>query len=72
MRWTMKQPVKYQLWKKPKKMILRNNANLVRGAISGMPIKNGDAERGLLSMGQSCVFANVIKSVEEMYDEFFN
>ena len=53
-------------------MILRNNANLVRGAISGMPIKNGDAERGLLSMGQSCVFANVIKSVEEMYDEFFN
>ena len=72
MRWTMKQPVKYQLWKKPKKMILRNNANLVMGAISGMPIKNGDAERGLLSMGQSCVFANVINSVEEMYDEFFN
>ena len=67
--WTMKQPLKCQLWKKPKKMILRNIANLFIGAICVMPIKNGDTERDLLSVGQSCVFANEIKSVEEIYDE---
>ena len=34
-----------------------------------MPIKKGEIEKGVLSMGQSCVFANEIKSVEEIYDE---
>ena len=70
--WTMKQPIRCQLWKKSKKITWRNIANLFREAISVMPVKNGDTERGLLSAGQSCVFANEIKSVEEIYDEIFN
>ena len=65
----MKQPVKCQLWKKPKKMILRKIANLFRGAICVIPIKNGGTERGLLSVGQSCVFSNEINYVDQIYDE---
>ena len=37
-----------------------------------MPIKHGDTERSLLSVGQNCVFANEIKAVDEIYDEIFN
>lgn len=54
---------------KTKKMILRKIANLFRGAICVIPIKNGGAERDLLSVGQSCVFTNGIKYVNEISDE---
>lgn len=41
----------------------------VQGANQRDAYQEGDTEKGLLSMGQSCVFANEIKSVEAIYDE---
>lgn len=41
----------------------------VQGANQRDAYQKGDTEKGLLSMGQSCVFANEIKSMEEIYDE---
>ena len=34
-----------------------------------IPTKNSGTERGLLSVGQSCVFSNEINYVDEIYDE---